>query len=66
MLWHRKVYISVYLYICTDVEIKKMSYSIYDMLAELSVEELKDIKRFVESAIKVKIEDMEESEDGDE
>ena len=43
-----------------------MSYTLYDMLAELSVKELKDIKRFVESAIKGKIKDMKEFEDSDE
>ena len=45
-----------------DVGIK-MSYSLYDMLAELSVEELKDIKEFVISVIKEKFEDMEEGEE---
>ena len=42
-----------------------MSYNIYDMLAELSVEELKHIKEFVEITIKDKIEDMEECEEAE-
>ena len=40
-----------------------MSYTIYDMLAEHPVEELKDIKEFVEGAIEQKIKDMEELEE---
>jgi len=47
----------IYTYIQGD---KKMSYSIYDMLAELPVEELKDIKKFLDELIIEKIEDGDE------
>jgi hypothetical protein len=45
------------MYRCGD---KKMSYSIYDMLTELPVEELKDIKKFLDELIIEKIEDGDE------
>ena len=39
-----------------------MSYTIYDMLTELPVEELKHVQDFIKGMIEEKIKDMEELE----
>jgi hypothetical protein len=61
MFSYHNIYIGAYLYICTEG--KRMSYTIYDMLSELPVEELKDIKEFVEGIMERKIKDTEELEE---